>query len=200
MQQLLWFLFTWILTRLWKPKAPWCVHFQRVNSSLIQDSTAQSATQFNTNSLVSLHNAEHKKEHHKRTFCDHPLTDEGLGAPLLCLPGPVHQSVWANWTNWPYSWPCVSSQESLHYIQSAAEKDVSAECTNRRWRPGLASRLCGRLPLLPLSLSLSPSTALHPLPPFLSFPPPSIGCGRWLQWVILGPRSKANYSRRLCKM
>lgn len=89
--------------------------------------------------------------------------------PPPCLPGSVHQTVWARWTQWTYSRPPVCSQESLHYIQSAAEKDISAECMNRRWRPGLASRLCGRLPPHPQpsthSFHPSPSLCYPPLPP-----------------------------------
>lgn len=60
---------------------------------------------------------------------------------------------------------CISSS-----LQRKKKKDISAECVNQRWRPGLASRLCGRPPPpTPLSLPVlnsppTPSTPTHPPP------------------------------------
>lgn len=49
---------------------------------------------------------------------------------------------------------------------SLQQKRHLSRSMNRRWSPGLASRLCGRLPLL-----LSPSLTLHPLLPSLPLSP-----------------------------
>lgn len=76
--------------------------------------------------------------------------------------------------------------------KNTSRQNVRTE-QEKSW-PGINGGLCGRQqPPRPHSL---PHTMLSPPPT----PPTSIGWGRWLQWVILGPRSKANYSRRLCKM
>lgn len=83
--------------------------------------------------------------------------------------GCLAQSVWAYWTYWTYSCPPVCSQESLHFIQSAVKKDISAECV-KAW-PGIQTLWSTTPPFL-FSLHPQPSThSLHPSLFPLPYPP-----------------------------
>lgn len=59
-------------------------------------------------------------------------------------------------------------QQCLRFIRSAAETHISAECVNRRRRPGLAPTHCGGPPpTSPLSFSIfspPPSPSMPPVP------------------------------------
>lgn len=83
--------------------------------------------------------------------------------PPPCLPGPVHQSVWqTGHTGLTAGHLCAARRICI--ASSLQQKRHLSRSMNRRWSPGLASRLCGRLP--PPSLSI-----LNP-PPTPSIPPP----------------------------
>lgn len=92
-----------------------------------------------------------------------------------CLPGPAHHSVWADWTYWTSSWPSPCSQESLHFIQSAAQKKKTSQQNVWTRDEGLAWHPDSVVDPLHQLHFLSPSLTLHPL-----LPPPHPPPHNWL--------------------
>lgn len=93
--------------------------------------------------------------------------------PPFLLPymlGPVHRSIWANWTYWTYSWPCVCAARRVCITSSLQQNRPLSrmqEPEMKAW-PGIQTLWSTQPP--PPSLSIlnpppTPSILLLPSPP-----------------------------------